>query len=174
MPLIRPEARKTLWQWREVLAGAVLLALGSWWLYRQIGLMFYVGSAVAMIGAALLIAGLQRSRFRSRADGPGAVDVDEGQITYFGPLSGGAVAIGELRELALLRSGQSPHWRLTTRDTVLFIPVNAAGTDDLFDAFTTLRGLRTERMLGALREDGAHDTVIWQHTDDGRGPARLH
>lgn len=174
MPLIRPEARATLWQWREVLAGGVLLMLGAWWIYPQAGLMFYVGSAVAMVGAALMIAGLQRSRFRIRADGPGAVDVDEGQITYFGPLSGGAVAVRELRELALIRSGQSPHWRLMTRDTVLFIPVNAAGTDDLFDAFTALPGLHTERMLAVLRDDSAHDTVIWQRTDDGRGPARLH
>jgi hypothetical protein len=91
------------------------------------------------------------------------VDVDEGQVTYFGPLTGGAVALRDMEILALIRSGgQSPHWRLTANGGDLHIPTDAEGADDLFDAFTTLPGLRTERMVQALR-DGTHDdVVIWQ------------
>ena len=170
---IRPEARAAIKRWREVIVGAGLAFLGGWWMSNA-GLMSYVGTATAMLGAALVVLGLQRARFRGQSGGPGSVDVDEGQITYFGPLTGGAIAIRELRELALIRSRQTPHWRLSTRAEELFIPTDAAGADDLFDAFTALPGLRTERMLAALRESGAHDTVIWQITDRGADPSSLH
>ena len=36
--------------------------------------------------------GLRRLQFGQTGRGPGVVKVDEGQIAYFGPLTGGAVA----------------------------------------------------------------------------------
>jgi hypothetical protein len=91
------------------------------------------------------------------------VDVDEGQITYFSPLTGCAIAVREVTALVLVRAhGQSPHWRLSSEAGDLYIPVDADGADALFDAFSTLPGLRTERMVSALKDGTREDVVIWQ------------
>ena len=56
----------------------------------------------------------------------------------------------------------------------MLIPVNAAGADALFDAFATLPGLRTERMLSELSEDGRAAVVIWERTPLRPQAVRLH
>jgi hypothetical protein len=91
------------------------------------------------------------------------VQVNEGQIAYFGPLTGGVVALTGLERLSLDATARPAHWRLDAagQDAVL-IPVNAAGSDALFDAFATLPGLRTERMLTELRTRRDHAVVIWE------------
>ncbi len=169
MSFIRPEAQTLLWRWREVLFGAALSALGLAAGIGPGGLLGMIGWVVAAVGAGLALTGYQRARFRSRpTGGPGAVDVDEGQVIYFGPLTGGAMALREMSELALIRARQSPHWRLSGGADVLFIPVDAEGADALFDAFTTLPGLRVERLLSALETEVDSDIVIW--TRDRRDP----
>ncbi|KZZ00350.1 hypothetical protein A3747_05445, partial [Sulfitobacter sp. HI0076] len=114
--------------------------------------------------AALIWLGVQRARFRGEGDGAGAVQVVEGQITYFGPLTGGTVALRELQRLSLDRQMFPAHWRLEPRDdkAPLLIPVNAAGSEALFDAFAALPGLRTERMLFELRKTRHDAVVIWE------------
>lgn len=98
-------------------------------------------------------------------DGPGAVQVDEGEVTYFGPLTGGTVALRELVSLRLERNMYPAHWRLDqSGQAPLLIPVNAAGSGALFDAFATLPGIRTERMLSELRAGGVESVVIWHRT----------
>lgn len=165
---IRPEARAALWRWREVLIGAFLVFVGSWWVFGPGQLIGVIGWIVGGVGTALVFMGLQRGRFRGKRDaGPGSVDIDEGQVTYFGPMTGGAVALRDVSELALLKTGITTHWRLTAEGNPLYIPVNAAGADALFDAFTTLPGLKVERMLTALKDTQTHDTVIWS-----RAPVR--
>lgn len=162
---IRPELRDVFWRWREVLAGVGLLAAGLLAGLGPGGLLGTVGWVVAAVGAGLALTGYQRTRFRARpTGGPGAVDVDEGQVIYFGPLTGGALALDEIIELALIRSRQSPHWRLTARGSVLHIPVDAEGADTLFDAFTTLPGLKVRRMLAALEDEAGGDIVIWSRS----------
>ncbi|MFK7874767.1 MAG: hypothetical protein AB8B71_03160 [Paracoccaceae bacterium] len=158
---IRPEARDTLWRWREVLVGAALIVMGSWWIVGPGQLMGLVGGGAALVGAGLAYVGTQRARFRGRQGGVGSVDVDEGQIIYFGPLTGGAMALRDMTELALLRSSVTTHWRLSSKEERLFIPIDADGADVLFDAFTTLPGLNVQRMLGHLNDETPHDTVIW-------------
>ncbi len=49
------------------------------------------------------------------------------------------------------------------------MPLAAEGADALFDAFATLPGIRTERMLAEMRRGGDHPVVIWQAPT-----ARLH
>jgi hypothetical protein len=162
---IRPEAQAALWRWREVLFGAFAVLLGLNWTLRAGGLLTYVGGALILLGAILIFLGVQRARFRnSGTGGPGAVDVDEGQVVYFGPMTGGAMAMRDMDELALIRTRQTPHWRLSAGQDALFIPVDAEGADALFDAFTALPDLNTERMLSALKDQGAHDTVIWERS----------
>jgi hypothetical protein len=163
MSFIRPEASDALWRWREVLIGIVLAVLALWWLAGPRGMLGMIAPVLLVGAGALIMVGLQRGRFRGAGNGLGAVLVDEGQITYFGPLSGGAVALRELRRLQLDGSQHPAHWLLEQADgPPLMIPVDAAGADALFDAFAALPGLRTERMLAQLRDTPNIAVVIWE------------
>lgn len=163
MSFFRPEARAALWRWREVLTGVALAGIGLWWVLTTIGLLHWLGYLAMALAAAILVMGLQRARFRGRSGGPGLVTVDEGQVAYFGPLTGGIVAIRDLSALLLDPCARPAHWVLSTPDQPdLHIPVNAEGAEALFDAFATLPGLRTEHMLAQMRRLPAHPTVIWQ------------
>ncbi|GFE50730.1 hypothetical protein So717_24830 [Roseobacter cerasinus] len=175
MTFLRPEAKAQLVRWREVLAGGAMVVLGLWWLLGPGRLLVLPALALLAGGAALVWVGVQRARFRSAGQGPGAVRVDEGQITYFGPLTGGSVALREMTELVLDKTFYPAHWRLTQPGQPdLLIPVNAEGAEALFDAFATLSGLRTERMLNALQGADAHAIVIWQRAGEAAAPLRLH
>jgi len=172
---LRTEAKESLWRWREVILGAVLMLWGIWWLIGPGRLLTIPAIAMIAAGGALIWIGTQRARFRGPAGGVGAVEVDEGQITYLGPLTGGAVSLRELERLSLDASARPAHWRLDQpgQDTLL-IPVNAAGSDALFDAFATLPGLKTERMLHELRGRNPHAVVIWERTPLRPPHALLH
>lgn len=174
MSFIRPEARAGLWRIREMLAGGGLTALGSYWALG-FGLLSYIGYAVAAFGVALTIIGWQRFRFRGAGGGPGVVRVDEGQIAYFGPLTGGVVALSELEVVSLDGAVLPQHWILTTNTgETLQIPVNAEGVEALFDVFTALPGMRTERMLAELRAEASASKVLWQRRETAPQRRRLH
>lgn len=175
MTFIRPEARAQLWRWREILAALVLLALGLRWALTGHGFWSVTGWAVVAIATLLAVMGAQRMRFRQGAGGPGVVQVVEGQISYFGPLTGGAVAVSELERLTLDPSAKPAHWLLEQPgQPVLGIPVNAEGADALFDVFAALPGIRTERMLAELESKGPHHVVIWQRREDALQRRWLH
>jgi len=161
MSFIRPEAQATLMQWREALLGILILLLGVWWISGS-GILRWVGVAVTLGGAALFYIGYQRARFRVGKGGPGVVTVDEGQVSYFGPLSGGMVAIDDLAMVVLDPAQTPPVWILQQpRQADVMIPVNAEGAELLFDAFAALPGIRTEFMLSSLKADRTQPVVIW-------------
>lgn len=171
----RPEAKAALWRWREVLVAGALVLLGAWWVIGPGGLLALPGWAFVLGGIALGVVGAQRMRFRGAGDGLGAVQVDEGQIAYFGPLTGGVVALSMLERLSLDATVQPAQWRLDVPDQeAVFIPVNAAGSDALFDAFAKLPGLRTQRMLSELNAQRGHAVVIWERTPLRPAHALLH
>lgn len=175
MSFIRPEAKAALWRWREVLIGAVLALLGTSWASGPGGLLGWVGLALVAAGTALVVIGVQRARFRISSGGPGVVQVDEGQITYFGPLTGGAAAVSDLQSLALDPTAKPAHWVLVRPgEPPLTIPVNAEGSDALFDAFASLPGLRVQRMLAELNGENPHPVVIWERNPNRPPPHRLH
>lgn len=163
MSFLRPEAKAELWRWREVLGGAAVILLG-WWLVAGPGLLLAVpGYALIAAGVAFVWLGVQRVRFRKSGHGAGAVQVDEGQIAYFGPLTGGIVALREMDRLSLVRGSYPAHWKLEQPgQNAVMIPVDAAGTEALFDAFAVLPGLKTERMLAELADDKTLSVVIWE------------
>lgn len=168
MTFVRPEARAALWRWREALAGACAMAFGVWWAMSGTSLTRWIGVAVAIAALALLLAGLQRGRFRGLSGGIGVVRTDEGQVAYFGPLSGGVVAFSEMSRLTYDATGRPAHWVLSQPGQPdLHIPVDAEGSDALFDVFTRLPGLSTEKMLGALSQDQGTKIVLWhRHVTD--------
>ena len=170
MSFVRPEARQAVWRWREVLVALGVLSLGGYWAFGTPGLLHWVGYAVLILGAVLLAAGIQRVRFRAGHGGPGVVQVDEGQVAYFGPLTGGAIALSELTRLSLDPTAKPAHWVLSQPGQPdLQVPVTATGADALFDAFASLPGIRTERMLVEMKRQAGQPVVIWQ-----KHAARLH
>lgn len=161
MSFIRPEAQKAMMQWREALLGAAILVLGLWWSSGS-GILQWVGVVVVLAGAVLIYTGVQRGRFRAGKGGPGVVTVDEGEISYFGPLSGGVVSISDVALVMLDPTQDPPVWVLQQpRQADIAIPVNAEGAEGLFDAFAQLPGIRTEYMLASLKSDAGQPVVIW-------------
>jgi hypothetical protein len=79
------------------------------------------------------------------------VEVDEGQVGYFGPGIGGFVGLPDLVELRLVSVQGGRFWRLKQADgQALLIPVDAAGAERLFDAFASLPGMDTQALVTAL------------------------
>ena len=171
---IRPELRAAIKRWHECLIGAGLLMLALMF-WRAGGLLSYLAPFVVFGALGLVWIGFQRGRFRGTGIGVGTVQVVEGQITYFGPQSGGAVAVAELERLTLDGTAHPPHWRLTQEGLPeLAIPVDAHGADALFDAFSRLPGLRTERMLSELSGNADQAVVIWERAPLRPPHAQLH
>lgn len=164
MSFIRPEISEGLWRWRESLAGFVVAALGVWFAVAGNGLVQMVGFSMVVAAAVLMFAGFQRARFRVSSGGPGVVEVDEGQVTYFGPQDGGTVAIRQLDMVELdPKARPTSAWVLTEPgQPPLTIPTTAEGAEALFDVFASLDGIRTERMLAELQKAPKRRVVIWQ------------
>lgn len=175
MSFIRPEARAMLWTWRELIAAATLALIGLRWVIWSFGFWQVTGWVLILLSVIAAVIGGQRLRFRLGGRGPGVVKVDEGQIAYFGPLTGGAVAASELERLRLDHTAKPAHWMLEQQgQPPLAIPVNAAGADVLFDVFASLPGLKTERMLEELHRKGPHQVVIWERAPSRDRLQRLH
>ena len=67
-----------------------------------------------------------------------------------GPTTGGAVSLADLTSIAFRRDHTgSAAWILSEPGQLLVVPVDAAGAEALFDAFTTLPGLGAQRLLAA-------------------------
>ncbi len=164
MTFIRPELRQAIWRFREVIIGIAVSLLGLYWAISGLGFIQILGTGLAIAGAMLVFAGIQRSRFRNAQGGCGLVHVDEGQVTYFGPYEGGSVVIAELVRVELDPLARPvSEWVLHASGAApLRIPTNAEGAEALFDVFSNLEGLHTERMLAHLARPPATRVVIWQ------------
>ncbi len=162
MSFIRPEAGAAVMRWRDALIGVAVVLLGLWWA-SGFGVLKWLGIAVVIVGAVLVYSGVQRARFRGDSGGQGVVQVDEGEVMYFGPLSGGTVAMADMMRLTLDGGSTPTVWILWQPGaSPLHIPVDAEGAEKLFDAFATLPGLRMEHMLQQMQSAPDHPVVIWQ------------
>lgn len=167
MSFIRPEVSRLLLRWREALSGACFAGLGLWWALGTHGPVAWIGWICMAAGTGIVLAGVQRGRFRLPGQGPGIVQVTEGQISYFGPLTGGAVALSEITRIALDPSGHPAHWVLSQHaQPDLSIPITAEGSEVLFDAFASLPGMRTEYMLGQMKRTSGAPSVVWSRGEN--------
>ena len=168
---MRPEARASLWRWREVIASGVIIVVGLWWVLGSFGIVRALGMIVIMLGLVFAVAGLQRARFRQTGQGPGVVQLAERRLAFFGPLGGGAMDIADLNRLELDPKAQpAPHWILTAVGGArLEIPVNATGADALFDYFGALPNIQTQQMLDVLSRTPDARVTVWERT-----PTLLH
>lgn len=167
--MIRPELAKALRPWREALIGGALAALGLFWFFDTVGLLRWIGLAVVMAGGFIAWQGIQRARVPKPGDGPGVVEVDERQITYFGPGGGAVISIDTLVRVEFDTRGTRA-WRFHADGAPpLTVPADAVGADALFDALSALPGLAGETLIRALRSDAQGLFTLWQ-----RDRTRLH
>jgi hypothetical protein len=162
MSMLRPEVSALLTRWREVIAAGCTALVGVW--LTALGGYFLVAIGVVMIliAAAWGLIALRRLQFFRDVSAPGIVEVDEGQLGYFGPSFGGVLALDDLVELRLSDLHNTRQWRLKTRaGEVLLIPTTATGAEKLFDAFATLPGIDMTAVTVALNR-GAATLPIWQ------------
>ena len=163
MSFVRPEAQAALWRWREVLAAAALGSLGLYWMFQEGTFLGYVGMFLVLLAVSLCWVGVPRGLVRSNGgEGPGMVSVTEGQVSYFGPLTGGVVDLDALSRLDLDTTGHPHHWVLVVPgQESLYVPINAAGADTLFDALQALPGVRATALASALQHSDGHH-IVWR------------
>lgn len=179
MSFIRPELLDQLTRSREVILGTALAALGLWTV--SLGGYFYLplGAAILALGLAWALLAWRRLRFAQTGDAPGILRVTEAQIAYLGPRTGGFVGLPDLAEIRLLTLRGRRVWRLKQADgQLLHIPVEADGTEALFDAFATLPGIDMAALVAALSTDAppsdskvialnGTDRLIWSRKGAG-------
>lgn len=174
--MIRPEVRALFWRHHELIISVGLCALGVWSILYGDWLLKGLGAVLALFGGGVAWTAWRRTRLTTAAqDGPGVVEVDERQITYFTPSGGGAVSINDLARVTIVTSDQGPfledvHWLLEENggNTVL-IPNSAEGAAQLFDALSPLKGVDFEAAIRAMASTTNDSFVIW-----AKEPARLH
>ncbi|MGR3661158.1 MAG: hypothetical protein ACU0CA_08225 [Paracoccaceae bacterium] len=164
MDFVRPEVTTVIWRFRDAMIGAAVSFIGLYWAINGVGFMVIVGTSVTVAGALLVFAGIQRGRFRAGSGGAGIVHVDEGQVTYYGPIDGGSIVIANLERVDLNpRAKPVGEWILFDPTMApLCIPTNAEGSEFLFDVFAGLEGMQTEQMLTALNSNPKEQIVVWQ------------
>lgn len=160
---LRPEAIAVLKRWSEVIAGAVIMALGVWTLSRAGWIMQAAGAGLILLGAAMSFAAWRRARFSGFSGGPGVVEVDERQISYFGAYEGGAVSLDMLARVTMLSDDHKQLVWLFEEDggQSLSIPAAAAGADQIYDALAALPGVDYDAATRAIRAGSHESFVIW-------------
>ena len=163
---LRPEVAVLLRRWAEVIAACGVIALGLWIAARPGPVVQGFGYVLMALAALALIPAIRRARFAAEGQGPGVVQVIEGRILYMGPVTGGALSLAELTLLSLRRDHEgAAAWILTEPGQMLVIPIDAAGADALFDAFTTLPGLGAQRLLTARSNPRMGTQTLWRRAN---------
>ena len=75
--MIRPDARAQILRFREAILGGIIAGLGLWWALGSLGLIKWMGIALALLGAAVAWQGLMRARIRVGTGGVGVVQIDD-------------------------------------------------------------------------------------------------
>ena len=165
--MIRPDAAATLMRWREALAGGAIAGLGLWVALASRGLPAILGAVAIGVGATLIVSGMRRARFATAAASPGLVEVDEGRITYLGPVMGGSVALDDVEAVTFRRTATGEaFWRIAhDAGHALAIPEGAAGSERLLDALVALPGLAPGAMVRAVRRPGPVTVVVWRRRE---------
>ncbi|MEL7116670.1 MAG: hypothetical protein AAGP08_13990 [Pseudomonadota bacterium] len=162
MSVDRLEMLNGIWRWREALFGLFMACCGMFWAVSQQGVMAAIGTSISIVGALIIFAGIQRTRFRVGSGGPGVVHADDHHVTYYGPRDGGSVGIDALESVSLDPTVRPAVWVLQqVGGQPISIPTNAENAEMLFDVFASLDGIKTENMLAKLRSNPNSPVEIW-------------
>ncbi|MDQ7080468.1 MAG: hypothetical protein Q9M41_07345 [Paracoccaceae bacterium] len=165
---IRPEMRGRLARWAEPAFGIAAALYAARLLWRGYVLQDWIletlGILLLPVGLGVFWAGFRRALFSGAGGGRGVVEVDERQITYLSASGGGSVEMADMTRLEIRRSIKwGPVWVLKSRAApTLFIPVEAAGSEKLFDALTALPGMDMSALIAARRSPPETRNVIWR------------
>ncbi|MEO9823773.1 MAG: hypothetical protein ABJF50_05050 [Paracoccaceae bacterium] len=168
MSFVRPEVSAGFLRWREVIIGGALVLAGVHLAIFGLGIQRLMGAGLAAIGAMLIWEGVRRARFPAPGGGAGMVDVDEREITYFGPLGGGSISINELVRVNVRTSDLGPlapdlYWDFFDGSgQSLTIPGDAEGVELIFDALAALEGVDYEAATKAAGTTEDMLFTIWQ------------
>lgn len=167
MNLVRTEVKSLLSRWSEVIAGLTVAVLGLWFLTRIGWLWQTLGVLIILVGCALAFTAWRRLGFSSPKAGPGLVEVDERQISYFAAFEGGSVSIDQLARITAIAPQTNGGvddltWVLEEDGGItLTIPNAASGAQLLFDAFEALPGVNYASAQKALADRTGQSYVIW-------------
>lgn len=181
MSFLRPEAVSAVRRWAMPVGLVVIAAaLAITWIPRLIGgnwlALVPLGiAAVAMLTAAALsqtaLAGVW-----ARFGGPGIVTIEEGRISYFGPLGGAVLALDGLETVAIVAGDHVPGgraWHLGDAfGQSAIIPAGARGAAKLLDSLGTLPGFHVAQAIAAMQRAQTGDHHIWRR-HNGRDPSHL-
>lgn len=161
---MRPEVRALFARWQHVVIGLAAAAFGVWLLSLRGPLMTGLGTVIGLGGVIYAWGALRRLRFQLDVDAPGIVELDEGRISYFGPVMGGSLALSELTEVQVLNvAGSRLCWRLKQVDgQSLLVPLAASGADQLYDALTALPGMDGRALDSALAHRSSEPKSLWR------------
>lgn len=168
MSFVRPESRRLLWQWREVILSVCVALIGLWLVLRGAERASVVlqglGASVAIVAVLFLYPAVQRARFFQNKQAPGLVEVTERRIGYLGPTEGTFVAIDALTKLEIRKSEAfGTVWVLYhSEGPAVVIPTAAKGSEDLYDAFSALSVIDVSAMIRATKTRDPDTIVIWQ------------
>lgn len=172
---MNPQAIAFLRRYAEpAIAGglAVLLARSAWVTAAAGGSLVWVGfEALAALAASLwALTALQRQRVAAGSQrgglSPGVLRVEEERIGYFGPESGGFLAMDQVESVALCRGADASWtWYLMGPDQhTLTIPGGALGAEALVDALAGLPEFETARALDVLSRDREGCVTVWERS----------
>jgi hypothetical protein len=168
MSFIRPTVAAHFTKWREAYFVAGVMLLGAWtYLHGAARLNLILqglGLVISLAGIILLRTTIQRIRFRRTQIAPGMVDVTEREISYFGPMHGKTISLESLHKIELRESeAYASIWVLHHADgDPMIVPTSAKGSDRLFDAFTSLSGVKMDTLVAAINHTPIQAQVIWQ------------
>ncbi len=178
MMLIRPEVAALIHRYREALGAGVIVLAGLWMMALGGYVLVPLGLLVAGVGVVLTVNAVRKARFMQDVSAPGLVELDEAQVGYLAPETGGFLSLDELVEIRILVLRGKRMWRLKQADgQALLIPVDASGAERLFDAFANLPGMDTAALVAALQplaptagnlSLAAQTRVIWRKQSGSR------
>lgn len=167
MSFIRPEAGQFLRTYSEVFLGLMILGVGVINFLATGWVLPVLGVVCMLTGGAIAFTAFRRARFPAAKDGPGVVEVDERQISYFSAYAGGAVSIEALARVRIETSdvgpwGEDMIWVFEEDGgNTLQIPASASNIEGLFDAFAALDGVNYEAVTEASKSTETGEFLIW-------------
>ncbi|MGB0959209.1 MAG: hypothetical protein ACPGVK_03080 [Halocynthiibacter sp.] len=168
MDFIRPDARAKIAQFREVWAAMAVVVVGFWIFWITFGFVQYLGLALMMLGLLLLWTGFVKARLRILGGAQGVLEVDERQLTWFGPYGGYVISLNEVLKIEVSGTGdpQAAHWVFTDpTQGPISVPMAAKGNESLIDALSLFRGLKYARVQELLQKGTQFREVVWRKAD---------
>ena len=172
MNFLRPEVGQFLRNWREPIVLGIVVAFGLL-IFRHgqnradVTLQF-LGLLIGIPFALGIVPAIRAVRLRRNRQDPGLVEVAERQITYLGPQFGGSVSVDAISRIEIITTDDGPHlpdvfWTLFHFDgPALSIPSNAAGADQLLNAFAALPGFDYQAVIRAMGSTLPSTYLIWK------------